>query len=174
MQRSNHTRFSLSAMLCLLAIGVVGCNQADYDTAQATAQEAEPMIDQAAEAAAIKALETEWSDRFGAADVDGIMAMHAQNVVQLPPGSPALVGQEAVRASWEGMANTEGLSASWESTAAYVAPSGEMAFDYGIANVTLPDGTSEVSNYLVVWVREDGEWKVAADMWNPAEAPATE
>jgi ketosteroid isomerase-like protein len=45
-----------------------------------------------------------------------------------------------------------------------------MAYDYGTASMTFPDGAVQSMKYLVVWVREDGEWKVAADMFNANEA----
>ena len=69
------------------------------------------------------------------------------------------------------MAAAEGLEVSWESTAAFVSPDGNMAYDYGTTSMTLPDGSVEPGKYLVVWVKADGEWKVAADMFNANVAP---
>jgi ketosteroid isomerase-like protein len=131
---------------------------------------AQPAVDTAAEAQAIMALEREWSSRFGEGDIDYIMSIHAANPVQLPPGAELVAGAEALRAAWQGMIDTEGLTASWEPTEAHVSTSGDMAYDIGTAMLTTPDGTVQAMKYMVVWVREDGEWKVAADMFNANEA----
>ena len=40
-----------------------------------------------------------------------------------------------------------------------------MAFDYGKVTVSMADGSTTESFYLVVWQKEGGEWKVAADMY---------
>jgi hypothetical protein len=41
-----------------------------------------------------------------------------------------------------------------------------MAYDYGTATTRMADGTETTGQYLVVWVKENGEWRVAADMFN--------
>jgi hypothetical protein len=41
-----------------------------------------------------------------------------------------------------------------------------MAYDYGTATTKFADGSVLEGQYLVVWIREGGEWKVAADMFN--------
>lgn len=127
-------------------------------------------VDPAAEANAIMELETEWSDRFGADDVDWIVELHAADAVQLPPGAPIVEGREALREAWQSMADTEGLDISWGSTKAVVSPDGQMAYDYGPATLTTPDGETHDMKYLVVWVKEGGQWKIAADMFNADES----
>lgn len=131
---------------------------------------AQPAVDTAAEAQAIMTLQREWSSRFGEGDIDYIMSIHSADAVQMPPEAELVAGAEALRAAWQGMIDTEGLSASWEPTEAHVSSSGDMAYDFGAATLTTPDGNVHAMKYLVVWVRENGEWKVAADMFN-ANAP---
>jgi len=97
---------------------------------------------------------------------------------EAPPAEPAVdvaaegpvVGQEALRASWDAFAAMEDFDVSWEPTAAFVSPDGNMAYDYGTTSATTPDGTVP-GKYLVVWVKVDGEWKVAADIFNSSVAP---
>lgn len=55
---------------------------------------------------------------------------------------------------------------SWKSDFVYVSPAGDMAYDYGTATTRRADGSSIQGHYLVLWVKESGEWKVAADMFN--------
>jgi ketosteroid isomerase-like protein len=116
---------------------------------------------------AIFALEREWSSRFAQGDVDWIVAAHAPDAQQFPPNAPPVVGLDALRAAWQGMADTEGLSLSWQPTRAYVSSSGDMAWDHGTGKLTNPDGRTQDVKYVVVWHRIDGEWKIVMDMFSP-------
>lgn len=119
----------------------------------------------------IMALANMWSDKLAEGDVDWIMNIHATGSIQFPAGAKMIQGEEAMRAAWTGMINTEGLDVSWKSTAAFVSASNDMAYDYGIVKVKSPDGSTEDGKYLVVWTREDGEWKIALNMYNSDGAP---
>lgn len=123
-------------------------------------------VDLAAEAEKIKALEREWSNLYGARDLEGITALLSNGTVLLPPGTTPVTGVGAVRSATEQMLADDSVDVSWSSTAAFVAPSGDMAYDYGVAKTTNPDGSVVEGSYLVVWVKEDGAWKIAADMFN--------
>jgi len=122
-------------------------------------------VDQAAEAAKIAQLEIDWSDKFGAGDVDGFASMLAQETVLIVPGFDPVVGIDDIRAATEEMLELD-EETSWKSDFAFVAPSGDMAYDYGTATSVYPDGSVAEGLYLVVWVKEGGEWKIAADMFN--------
>ena len=113
----------------------------------------------------IAALETKWSGMFAAKDLDGVMALMAENSVLIIPGSPPIVGTEDIRKATEAMLATDD-TVSWESDFAFIAPSGDMAYDYGTATTRSPDGSIIKGHYLVVWVKESDGWKVAADMFN--------
>ena len=89
----------------------------------------------------------------------------AQNSVLIMPGSAPVVGVESIRQATQTMLESDD-EVSWRSDLAFVAPSGDMAYDYGTATTTLADGSIVEGYYLVVWVKENGEWKVAADMFN--------
>ena len=115
---------------------------------------------------AILALEREWSSRFAQGDVDWIVAAHAPDAQQFPPNAPPVVGLDALRAAWQGMADTEGLSLSWQPTRAHVSSSGDMAWDYGTGQLTSADGKTQDVKYVVVWHRIDGEWKIVMDMFS--------
>ena len=114
---------------------------------------------------AIMALEREWSDRFQAKDIDWIAALHWDDARQFPPGAPAIVGVAALRAEWQRLADTEGLTLAWEPIFAKV--SGDLAYDVGKGSLTTPDGMAQPLKYVVVWERRRGQWKVAVDMFSP-------
>ncbi|MEH6516719.1 MAG: DUF4440 domain-containing protein [Halioglobus sp.] len=113
----------------------------------------------------IEALEAKWSGLFGARDLDGIMALMARNSVLIMPGSAPIVGTDAIRRATKAMLESSD-SVSWRSEFAFIAPSGDMAYDYGRALTKSADGPVIEGYYLVVWVKENGEWKVAADIFN--------
>ena len=113
----------------------------------------------------IMALEREWSDRFQKKDIDWIAELHCDDARQVPPGAPPVVGAEAIRTAWQTMADTEGLTLKWEPIFAKV--SGDLAYDVGKGVLTTPDGNAQPMNYVGVWERCDGQWKVAVDMFGP-------
>ena len=119
--------------------------------------------DSASEEKVIMNLESEWSDRFAKGDIDWIMDLHSTNAIQMPPNAPPVIGKEALRKQWAGM--IESMDASFESTEAHVAASGDMAYDIGTVTINGPEGPIP-AKYLMVWTREDGEWKVAVDMFS--------
>lgn len=113
----------------------------------------------------IVALEAKWSGMFAAKDLDGVMALMAENSVLIMPGSPPIVGTEDIRKATKAMLATDD-TVSWQSDFAFIAPSGDMAYDYGTAKTKSPDGSIVEGYYLVVWVKERGGWRIAADMFN--------
>lgn len=148
-------RFALFGSIAMISVALASCNT---DSKSITG-------DVAAEAEEIVKLEAEWSEMFGAKNLDGITELLAQNSVLIMPGSAPVVGADNVRRVTQMMLESDD-EVSWKSDHAYVAPSGDMAYDYGTATTTLADGSVVKGHYLVVWVKEDGRWKVAADMFN--------
>jgi len=130
-----------------------------------TTAEAPPAVDTALEAEAVLELDLEWAQRFADRDFAWISSLHAENAVQLPPGYDMLEGREAITAGWEGLA-TALPGTSWEPVMAKVSSSGDMAYVYGSVSAVDAEGTATPMKYLEVWVKIDGEWKVAADMFN--------
>jgi uncharacterized protein (TIGR02246 family) len=148
--------------VALLALALGACQPSPQTSSEAA-------VDQAAEADTLMALEREWSDMYGRGDVDGIAALLADESVLLAPGQPPAAGRDSVVSTTRALLAAEaadGVSVSWEPVDAVVSPSGDMAYDWGRATTTLADGTTVEGGYLVVWTREDGEWRVAADLFN--------
>lgn len=126
-------------------------------------------VDLSKEREALMTLERKWSDLYGQGDVEGIAELLAEESVLLVPGQPAAVGRESVLALTRKLLAAEaadGVSVSWEPDTAFVSSSGDMAYDYGRAKTTLHDGSIMEGSYLVVWIKKNGEWKVAADIFN--------
>lgn len=147
------TRIATSVAIAI-ALVLAGCNADTPPVSTETAAEAE-----------IVQLESEWSAMFGAGDLDGITGLLTEDTVLIMPGTPPIVGIDDVREATRAMLESDD-EVSWHSLHALVAPSGDMAYDYGTATTVLADGTVIEGYYMVVWVNENGRWKVAADMFN--------
>jgi len=113
----------------------------------------------------IKELEFKWSEIFGKRDLDGVMALMAKKSVLIMPGTAPIKGVEGIRNATKAMMEGE-EQVSWKSDFVQVSSSGDMAFDYGTAITRRADGSIVHGQYLVVWVKESGHWKVAVDMFN--------
>jgi len=149
--------------MAILSIALSACNSGPQTDAKSA------VVDLAAERETLMALERDWSSMYGQRDVDGIAALLASQSVLLAPGLNPVVGRDSVVAATRALMAAEdadGMSVLWEPQAAFVSSSGDVAYDYGRARTTLADGSVVEGSYLVVWTREDGEWKVAADIFN--------
>jgi ketosteroid isomerase-like protein len=124
-----------------------------------------------AESNVILALERQWCQKLQEKDIDWIVNLFADQGRQFPPNAEPVVGSQALRTAWEAMANTEGLEISWEPAEAHVSTSGDMAYDFGTGTIKTPDGRVQAAKYVVVWLRQGGEWKVAMDMFNTNTSP---
>jgi uncharacterized protein (TIGR02246 family) len=117
------------------------------------------------EEARITELESTWSDMYAKKDLDGVIALLAKKSVLIIPEQAPIVGTQAIRRATKAMMESDD-KVTWKSQFVQVAASKDMAYDYGSATTTLADGTTVQGYYLVVWVKENGQWKVAADMFN--------
>lgn len=127
--------------------------------------DAPPAVDITMEAESLMELDLEWAQRFADGDIEWIAALQAENAVFLAPGAERLEGREAIREAWIGMLEIM-PGASWEPVKVHVASSGDLAYTYGTASVPGPDGMATPWKYLEVWTKVNGEWKVAADIFN--------
>lgn len=167
--------------LALLALPLLAaCEAPAPEQGEATVEDGAAEVQEGADQAArateeeIMELEREWLRRFQQGDTAWIAERHAEQGRMMPPGSEAAVGRDAVRSAWGEMVRTEGLELTFEPSEAHVSEGGDMAYVIGTYDMTLPDGAEDEGKYLVVWVREGGEWRIAADMFNSNRPPAAE
>jgi uncharacterized protein (TIGR02246 family) len=125
----------------------------------------------AADEAALKNLDAEWSKAAGAKDVDKTVSYYADDAIVLPPNSPALTSKEAIRAMWKGMLSAPGFSGGWKATKVEVARSGDLGYLTGTYEITENDASgkpmTDKGKLLEVWKKQaDGSWKCVADMFS--------
>lgn len=167
----------LSAVLPVLAFLVACAPEADddavgQDTVPAAADSPAVQQDRAGAEEAIAEQNRLWIEAVEAGDADFIADLHTEDGRLMAPNAPAAEGREAVRSAWEEILAMPGLSLSFEATEIVVSDDGSMAYDVGTYDLSFEDPEApggqveDEGKYLVVWENVDGEWKVAADMFN--------
>jgi uncharacterized protein (TIGR02246 family) len=110
------------------------------------------------------------SDKFIAAfkkgDAQGITDLFAKDAVLRPNHAPRLKGQQAIAAHWK--AGLEQLSTIKFTTTDVILLGSDTVARIGTWEVTTQDQTPMTfsGKDLVLYRKEDGDWKIVADIWN--------
>ncbi len=115
----------------------------------------------------IEAANRRFMDLFNAGDVEGAArAVYTAHARVLPPGAPAVTGREAIAGFWRAAASALGLT-EVKLTTLELELDGERGFEVGRADLKVAGGSQQaVGKYVVIWKREDGEWRWEVDIWN--------
>ncbi len=130
---------------------------------------------QAADAAAIAAINARWVATVATKDAAATAAYYTEDGMLLPSGAPAAVGREAIAAAWGGLYQMPGFALTFAATSITVAGSGDIAYDIGTYALGFDaEGgrVEDVGKYVVAWKKVDGQWLVAADIFNSDGPPA--
>lgn len=118
--------------------------------------------------AAIAANHSKFVGAFGKRDAAAVAALHAADARLLPQGRRPVEGAKDVEAFWRGLLEAGARLVQLQTQR--VETHGEVAYEVGdyIMTVQTKPGETIVhaGNYLAVWKRQEGEWKVAAAIWN--------
>ena len=131
-------------------------------------------VDYAAEEKAIRDLDAQWVNAVAARDTAAISRLYATDALYMAPNARALGGRAGAQKGWGDMFALPGAGLTFGPTKVVVAQAGDIAYDIGTYTFQMkgPKGPVEdKGKYLVVWKKQDGEWKVAADMFN-SDLPA--
>jgi uncharacterized protein (TIGR02246 family) len=160
-----------AGLLCVLLVISISCQT----------QSAAPDTDtRAADEAALRKLDDEWSKAAGAKDLEKTVSFYSDDTLIMPSNSPVLQGKDAARAMWKAMFAVPGFGGGWKATKVEVAQSGDLGWTTGPYEITEVDASgkpmTDKGKYLAVWKKQaDGSWKCVADMFNtdlpPASAP---
>jgi len=162
--RCVHAGLSISAMVVAVAVLAACSPQVEQPSAAAGGP------DETADLEAIGALVEQVNQADMSGDVEGLLAHHTDDVVSMPPGLPAMVGKESLRAYYlEAFAqlSIERLEMTPEETRL----AGDWAFSWGrFEETVVPVGGNAfdvVGKYLFIFHREaDGSWKIARMIGN--------
>src|SRR5262245_5514879 len=126
---------------------------------------------QAADEAALRKLDDEWSKAAGARDVEKTISYYSDDAVVMPPNIPTLTGKEPIRTLWKSMLGSPDFSGGWKATKVEVARSVDLAYVSGTYEFNEKDDSgkpiTDKGKYLEVWKKQaDGSWKCVADMFS--------
>lgn len=102
-------------------------------------------------------------------DAAAVSKLYASDGAMMAPGAPIAQGQPALEKAWGGLMHMPGFGLTFKADKIAVASGGDMALDRGTYQLSLsgPKGpTKDVGKYVVVWQNVEGQWKVAADIFN--------
>jgi ketosteroid isomerase-like protein len=130
----------------------------------------------AADEAAIRDADAQWSKTAARKDVDATVAFYSDDATVLPPDAPVVTTKSDIRALWTTLL-APGVDTSWQATKVEVARSGELGYILGTYVVTVKDAQGKLSTengkLVEVWKKQtDGKWKCVADTYNSDLPPA--
>ena len=118
--------------------------------------------------AEIEAVNEKFIAALNGGDAAGIAALYTEDAMLLPPNSEMLEGREAAQAFWQGGIDMGIKEGTLETE--IVEAQGNAAYEVGKYTLIIePPGGPTITDkgkYLVVWKRQEGSWKLHADMWN--------
>lgn len=112
-----------------------------------------------------------------AGDVDGILAVLADDASLLPPGGPMVSGEPAIRPLWAQFVENPGFALDVELHRVEMSRAGDLAYSVGTYEVTVHDANgrpvTERGKGVEIWRKgPDGVWRHVVDIWNPDAPPA--
>lgn len=136
--------------------------------APATAQEA---------ARAIEAANARFVQAFDRGDAAALGAMYTENAFVLPPEAKMVEGRKAIESFWDGAMRHGARNLTLRSLR--VDELGDAAArEIGRFTLDMPargGGLARVEGkYVVVWVKDGGDWRLETDIWNADGPPRTE
>ena len=158
---------SVAAVALLLVVGcVVGMRAMSSAGASAAAKSDADMLRQ---------MESEFMKSAAEHGSAGYMAYYAENAVELPNGTDALLGKTTI-AKTMGFLDEKDNHLEWTPAYADMAASGDLGYTYGTYVFTTKDKTGktveERGKYTSIWKKQkDSKWKVVLDMGNSSPAP---
>lgn len=146
---------------------------------QPPAAPTKPAVDVAAEAAKIKAIETQWNEDWKAKDAAKIVAHYDTNASLLVPMAPPATGTDAIsKMATETLAD-KNWSLAFTNSKVEVAESGELAYSLGTYSLTMTGPkkkpVTDKGSYVTVYKKDAaGDWKAVADINTSEPLPAVE
>ena len=120
------------------------------------------------ERAALLARDVEWSQT--AKDLDKLVSFFAADGSAYAQGMPIATGPAAIRQAMGPLFSSPGFSLQWAAAKADVGGAGDLGYTSGTYQL-MANGAAEKGKYVTVWKKQDGQWKVAEDIFNADATP---
>jgi uncharacterized protein (TIGR02246 family) len=118
--------------------------------------------------AAIEAANAQWMAKFHQADSAGLAALYTANGQLFPANSNIVSGTQAIARFWQG-AFDAGIK---KAKLVTIEAEGHGDTAHEVGTYTLMgegDTVLDSGKYVVVWKRQDGQWKLHRDIWNTSQ-----
>ena len=113
----------------------------------------------------IAATNQRFMDAFSRNDAADIAALYTEDAKLLPPGAPMMTGKQAVQSFWQAAMDMGITDAKLETVE--LESQGNLASEIGRFTLTIQqESTKMEGKYVVVWKKEDEDWKLHFDIWN--------
>jgi len=171
---SRFNTFGSLALIGSLAVGLAGCVSDGGDPPAAE----EPKIDLAAEEEAVRQVNVKWLELYQAKDAEGVGAMFVEEGWTLSAMGGLTEGRAAiVTTTREELDKNPDAVTDWGAKQVWVAESGDLAVERGwwTGDEDGPGDKPEIKGeYLTVFTKVNGEWKVLADAATPVQGAGDE
>jgi ketosteroid isomerase-like protein len=155
------------------AIGLTGA--AALLAGDASAAQAGKGMNRAASLAEIAEARRRFAEAIFKRDVTSLPSFFTADTIVMPAGRPLAQGRDDVVAFWTKSITSLAKPLRSEFDAVDTLFEGDLAVECGRATVYAVDGAQEQlidhGKYIVVWKREDGQWKRHRDIFNSDDAP---
>jgi ketosteroid isomerase-like protein len=123
---------------------------------------------------ALRSLRQAHSAAIASKNADSVVTIYAEDVLYLAHGEKPETGRNAARAAWGRSFKVSALRLEYRPEEFTVAASGDLGYERGKVWTNYADPKSEGptselregGNYVYLWKKEDGQWKVGTWMWN--------
>ena len=115
--------------------------------------------------AEIAAVNREFEDAARNGDLARLASLYTSNAIALPPDGRDVRGRENIKQMWGTIAQQIGLKDVRLNTLDLEIV-GDTAYEVGEGVLALSGGGSAVVNFVVVWKKVEGRWRIHRDIWN--------
>lgn len=150
-----------------------GCRTSD----QAKSAGGDPPAELAeSDIAAIRAVDSAFAAAASAGNVDGVIAVYANNAALLPPNLPPQKGRAAIKSFWGGFLSA--YTVRFELGSDALEGRGDLAYNMGhyrftaVPKAKSDPGVADEGKFLEILKKQpDGSWKYLVDMYSSNLAP---
>ena len=152
-----------------IAISFVICSCGDHSKGSASQQNISTFnLDSAKQSIAHQ--NAAFQKAFETSDSVGLANLFTSDAKMMMPGSPSVVGRAAIGST---VAMFMKMNVKREAKTIEVWGNEDLLAEEGTASLFDQKGVElDHAKYLVVWKKEDGEWKLFRDMWNTDLVPS--
>lgn len=133
------------------------------------------MVVQQAARSAIEETNAQFTAALGRGDIASVAALYTDDAIVMAPNAEMMRGRQAIKALFDGLIQQMGVPQLTLSTI-QVDDLGDTACEIGAYTMKAqPPGADPISdngNYVVIWKREGGNWRLAVDIWNTNLPPS--